>query len=337
MKKQISSIGIAICLLSSFLISCNKGEVPSITTSEISQITVSSAKGGGTITSEGSATIISRGLCWSVSTNPTIEDNKTSDGAGAGSFSSNISGLNGLTTYFVRAYATNSEGTGYGMSLAFTTLGVKDIEGNFYKTTQIGTQEWMTENLKTTKYKDGTNIPNVPDDILWAALNTGAYCWYNNNLDANKNTYGALYNFYAIETGKLCPSEWHVPTDAEWSILENYLANNGYNYDNSTGFNRYAKALADLTGWFSSQTIGAVGNTDYPEKRNATGFSALPGGVRDANQNIFGSIGNYGMWWTSSSSNETTAWDRGLAADYSSVGRLNVLKTHGFSVRCIKD
>ena len=266
MQKQIQLIGLGItsCILSVFVSSCDKGEVPSVTTTEITQITSTGAKTGGTITSEGSGTITARGVCWSTGTTPTIKDNKTSDGAGAGIFSSTMTGLNGLTTYFVRAYATNSEGTGYGMILSFTTLGVTDIDENFYETITIGTQEWMAENLKTTKYNDGNDIPDVTDDFEWSALTTGARSWYDNNEAANKNTYGALYNWYAVSTGKLCPQGWHAPTDQEWSTLENYLAANGYNYDGSTGSNNYALALASVNGWTSSQETGAVGNTDYP-------------------------------------------------------------------------
>jgi uncharacterized protein (TIGR02145 family) len=214
---------------------------------------------------------------------------------------------------------------------------VRDIDGNFYETIKIGSQEWMAENLKTTKLKDGTDIPNVTDDSEWSALTSAAMCWYDNNESVNKNTYGALYNWYATSSGILCPQGWHAPTDLEWTTLENYLADNGYNYDGSTGSNSYAIALASVTGWSSSQVMGAVGNTDFPEKRNSTGFNALPGGVRDANQHIFGSIGNYGMWWTTTELDSDTGWDRGLATGFSNVGRANVLKVHGFSVRCLKD
>jgi uncharacterized protein (TIGR02145 family) len=339
MKRKIKFIGITVatCILAGSLNSCDKGEVPAITTADITQISGTSATSGGSITSEGSGTITSRGVCWGTTTKPTIEGDKTTDGAGAGDFSSSITGLTGLTTYYIRAYATNDAGTGYGMTLSFKTTGVIDYDGNFYETVKIGTQEWMAENLKVTKLNDGTDIPNVTDDFEWSALTTGALCWYDNNESANKNTYGALYNWYAVSSGNLCPQDWHVASDLEWSTLENYLANNNYNYDGSSGSNNYAIALASINGWTTSQETGAVGNTDFPEKRNSTGFNALPGGVRDANQHIFGSIGNYGMWWTSTENNSSEAWDRGLASGYSSVGRATVLKVHGFSVRCLKD
>jgi uncharacterized protein (TIGR02145 family) len=341
MKKQIKRIYfskvIAIFILSGYLVSCDKGEVPSITTSEIILIKGTSATSGGTVTNEGSGTITSRGVCWSTSINPTIKGNKTSDGAGAGSFSSDITGLIGLTTYFVRAYATNSIGTGYGMTMSFTTTGVTDIDGNFYETVQIGTQDWMAENLKTTEFNDGSEIPNVTDDTEWSDLSTAAFCWYQNDEVSYKNKYGALYNWYTVQNGKLCPQGWRVPTDEEWTTLENYLSENGFNFDGSIGFNGYAKALASDSGWNPSETIGAPGNTDFPQKRNATGFSALPGGVRDANQRLFGAAGNYGIWWTSSEVNSATAWDRGVDYSLSTLGRVNVNKATGFSVRCLKE
>lgn len=215
---------------------------------------------------------------------------------------------------------------------------VTDIDGNVYNTVTIGTQIWMVENLKTTKYNDGNTIPNVPDATAWSSLSTPGICTYDNTTNSNTiNTYGRLYNWYAVNTGKLSPTGWHVPTDAEWTTLENYLIANGYNYDGSTTNNKEAKALASNTGWASSATAGAVGNSDYAAIRNVTGFTALPGGVRDANQKIFGSIGNYGIWWSSSESNTLSAWDRGVDYSLSSVGRVNVLKGYGFSVRCLKD
>jgi uncharacterized protein (TIGR02145 family) len=213
---------------------------------------------------------------------------------------------------------------------------VKDFEGNIYPTVKIGTQEWMAENLKSVKLNDGTDITNVADHNEWAILNTAAYSWYDNNESDYKDTYGALYNWYAVNSGKLCPVGWHVPSDVEWTVLQTYLLENGYNFDGTTEGNKYALALASKTGWNQSDVQGAVGSLDFAEKRNTTSFNALPGGVRDANQKIFGSLGNYGMWWTSTEIDDGNAWDRGLASGYTSLGAGNVLKSHGFSVRCIK-
>ena len=139
---------------------------------------------------------------------------------------------------------------------------IKDIEGNVYKTIAIGKQVWMTENLKTTKFNDGTSIPMVTENEAWIKLTTPAYSWYNNDSTANKNTYGALYNWYTVKTNKLCPAGWHVPTDAEWVALITYLE----------GFTVAGGKMKEkgIEHW-KSPNEGAT---------NETGFTALPGGYR---------------------------------------------------------
>jgi uncharacterized protein (TIGR02145 family) len=195
-----------------------------LTTAAITGITATAAVSGGNITSDGGATITARGVCWNTSQNPTVNNNKTTSGTGPGIFVSNITGLTSGTVYYVRAYATNSTGTAYGNELSFTTP-VADVEGNLYKTVIIGNQVWMAENLKTTKYNDNTNITNITDPAAWVAadtLLTAGYCWYQNN-QANKATYGGLYNFFTVVTGKLCPAGWHVPTQAEFIAMEQFI------------------------------------------------------------------------------------------------------------------
>jgi len=210
---------------------------------------------------------------------------------------------------------------------------VADADGNIYSTVRIGSQVWMGENLKTTKYLDGAAIPNVTGNTIWAGLTSGAYCWYNN--DAG-NRYGALYNWYAVNTGKLCPEGWHVPTDAEWTILENYLITNGFNYDGTTSGNKIAKSLATATGWNSSTNTGSVGNTDYPAYRNKSGFSGLPGGFRRSSGD-FGTIGISGYWWSSTEYSASYAWYGGLTYGSTYVDRGYDSKGYGFSVRCLRD
>src|ERR1035437_40951 len=122
---------------------------------------------------------------------------------------------------------------------------VTDIDGNVYHTVTIGSQVWMVENLKTTRFLNGESIPNITDNYSWATLSTGAYCDYDNLTD-NSSNYGHLYNWFAVvDSRKIAPTGWHVPTDAEWIILQNYLLANGYNYDSTTTDNKYAKSLAD--------------------------------------------------------------------------------------------
>jgi uncharacterized protein (TIGR02145 family) len=213
---------------------------------------------------------------------------------------------------------------------------VKDVDGNLYTTIKIGTQVWMGENLKTTKYNNGTAIPLVTENTAWANLITPGYCWYSNNEASYKDTYGALYNWYTVNTGNLCPAGWHVPTDAEWTTLENYLIVNGFNYDGTTTGNKIAKALASTSGWTSSSTTGAVGNTDYPSKRNATGYTALPCGNR-SNSGAFSGPGSECNWWSATEYDASNAWYRNLVYSYSDVYRGNYFKKLGFSVRCIRE
>ncbi len=159
--------------------------VPVLSTAEVTGVTHAAAQCGGNITSDGGATVTARGVCWSTNLTPTVADSKTTDGTGAGSFTSSITGLTDSTAYYVRAYATNSNGTGYGNTSSFTTTDsmgtVTDIDGNIYQTVKIGNQWWMAENLKVTHYRNGDAIPNVTDNTAWEGLTTGAYCNYNND------------------------------------------------------------------------------------------------------------------------------------------------------------
>jgi uncharacterized protein (TIGR02145 family) len=213
---------------------------------------------------------------------------------------------------------------------------IKDDIGNVYTSVEIGTQVWLAENLKTTKYNDGTPIPHVTDAATWNNLSTPAYCWYDNSEALYKDIYGALYNWYSVNTGNLCPAGWHVPSHEEWTTLENYLIDNGYNYDGTTINNRIGKALASNTLWTSSTNTGSVGNSDYPDKINATGFTAFPGGYR-YNDGEFDFMGMNAFWWTVTTSNADWAYSRELEFDYPDFFTFNDPKKAGFSVRCVKD
>ena len=224
---------------------------------------------------------------------------------------------------------------------------VKDIDGNVYKTVKIGEQTWMAENLRTTRYNDSTLIP-LPFGKSSTIFGPFECTYkYTTNSDTIK-TYGRLYNWYAItaNNSKLCPKGWHVPTDAEWTILTNYLSAHGYNYDGSpaataapgtTPDNMIGKALASSTAWLSSAMEGSVGNTDFPDKRNATGFNAFPGGTR-TDVGAFIQMGIGGFWWTSTEdkTNANNAYGRSLINSYYSLNSGVVNKMYGFSVRCVK-
>jgi uncharacterized protein (TIGR02145 family) len=225
-------------------------------------------------------------------------------------------------------------------TITFNFIACTDGDNNNYPVVEIGSQVWMAENLKTTKYKDGsTAIPLVTDGASWVALTTPAYCWQSNDEASYKATYGALYNWYTVSTGNLCPTGWHAPTDYEWTTLENYLIDNGYNYDGTTTGNKIAKALGSTTLWNYDSNTGTVGNTDYPAKRNATGFTALPGGYRFDNGYYF-AIGNCCIWWSATADDGTIyagARDIGYVNfDHFSLLRIGPAKPNGISVRCVQ-
>ena len=210
---------------------------------------------------------------------------------------------------------------------------VTDVEGNKYETLILGTQTWMAANLNATKYNDGTTIPNVTDATAWVCLTTGAYCNYNNK-ESNATTYGRLYNWYAVNTGKLCPTGWHVPSDAEWTTLETYLIANGYNYDGSITGNKIAKSMASTTGWNSSTNEGEIGNN--PSTNNSSGFTALPGGSR-VSGGTFGFVGYGGNWWSSTEFSTSLADGRTLFYYGDSLDDDGSDEFSGFSVRCLRN
>jgi uncharacterized protein (TIGR02145 family) len=209
---------------------------------------------------------------------------------------------------------------------------LKDADGNVYKTVEIGSQVWMAENLKTTKYNDSIEMPNVTSDTLWVNLTTGAYCNYQ-NLESNADTYGRLYNCYAVNSGKLAPTGWHVPTDEDWTILENYLISNGYNYDGTKEEDKVAKSLCSKTGWATSFDIGTP--NENPDENDSTGFTALPGGIRNDDGNFY-DIRYVGRWW---SSTEDGTHYRYLRYDDVGLRRSGNIgcKGCGLSVRLVRD
>ncbi len=209
------------------------------------------------------------------------------------------------------------------------TLIVIDIDGNVYHTVTIGTQVWMAENLKTTHYRNGNTIPNISDSLKWNDLKTGAYCNYNNDTTFS-NVFGKLYNWYAVnDNHKLCPSGWHLPSDAEWTTLEIVLG--------------MSQTDADKTGWRGTNEGGKLketGTTHWNSANagatNSSGFSALPGGFRN-DYGTFYSVGDYGYWWSASEYAAGNAWSTHLHGYDSNVRRDYLNKEYGFSVRCVKD
>jgi uncharacterized protein (TIGR02145 family) len=238
-------------------------------------------------------------------------------------------------TYYLRwTISTNCHSSEDDVMIVFWHDGaagnqITDIDGNTYNTVWIGGQNWMAENLKTTKYSDGTDIPNVTDNTEWENLSNGAYAWYDNDKATYGDTYGALYNWYAVETDKLCPAGWHVPTDEEWKKLEMYLG--------------MSQAEADDTGWRGTDEgskLKESGTTHWSDPNegatNESGFTALPGGHR-GNDGGFSNVGDYGFWWSATEYGTDGAWHRGMCCDSSGVGRGGGNKEFGFSVRCLWD
>jgi uncharacterized protein (TIGR02145 family) len=215
---------------------------------------------------------------------------------------------------------------------------VTDIDGNSYKTVKIGSQCWMAENLKTTRFNDGMDIPVVKDGSVWAALSTSGYCWFMNDEVTNKTTYGGLYNWHTVSSGNLCPTGWHVPTNQEWNILIDYLIANGYNYDGTTTDNKIAKSLASTSEWRKSGGIGTPGSADHPANTNKSGFTALPGSCRyyDGTFPIYG-IGGGCMMWSSTEHSAELAYYFGMGYGSCAVQTIYYYKKEGYSVRCLLD
>jgi uncharacterized protein (TIGR02145 family) len=340
-------------------------------TSYVVFISGDEAISGLSVSYERSDSMISRGVCWSTSKNPTINDSKVEDtsplikngscsvtingsviGLSVCSSHCHITGLALKSTYFLRPFVIDNRGIGYGDIQSITTPetidlivfnpnltygSISDIDGNVYKTIQIGTQIWMAENLKTTRYNDGSQIPNVLDDSEWVALKTGAYRWYENEPATFKNLYGALYNWYTVNTGKLCPTGWHVPGDGEWKQLELALGMTQTEADrwgDGTWFDirgtDQANKMKATSGWTNWE--GANGNGT-----NESGFSALPGGEiywygSSAVFIGFGGAGCITDWWATEE-----GCGRVVVSAEARIGREVYPALCGVSVRCLKD
>jgi uncharacterized protein (TIGR02145 family) len=195
---------------------------------------------------------------------------------------------------------------------------VIDKDGNVYHTVTIKSQTWMVENLKTTTYNDGSPITPVTDNAVWAVTATAAYCWYNNDEATNKNTYGALYNWYAVNSGKLCPAGWHVPSAKEWADLISNLGGD-----------------TTIVGGKLKESGTAHWITPNTGADNSSGFTALPGGSHYTN-GAFYFNGKYGWWWSTTESSSDEAWHVYLQYNSSLIARTPGSKKIGFSVRCIK-
>ncbi len=335
---------------------CLRDNLPTVRTASVSDITSNTAVCGGEVTSEGSASVTARGVCWSTSHNPTIADSHTNDGNGAGSFTSNINGLSSYTTYYVRAYATNREGTGYGEEVALTQYNsndgqscpsvatLTDIDGNTYNTVQIGSQCWMRENLKTTKYADGTSITNGNTTASFSI----PYWYYPNNNSGNKSTYGLLYNWSAVmrnassssnnpsEVQGICPDGWHVPSDAEWTQLADYVSSQSQYICGNDNTN-IGKALSYNSNWYTTTNYGECSISQNQSANNATGFGAMPAGFFHGTSAVYSSHTSHAYLWSSTENTRNDVLYRLLDHSNATLICNHNLPCFGYSVRCVKD
>jgi len=341
---KMKSIRYSVLLLAMVTIfnnSCKKTieKLPAITTTTVSSIALTTAICGGTVTNEGGLTVSEKGVCWDTLSGPTISDWKAlSDSATTAlTFNVQMTGLIPNTTYYARAFAYNAIGISYGNEFSFTTKGslpsiafgtVSDIDGNSYKTVTIGTQTWMAENLRVTLFTDGGVIPSVTDSANWSSLSTPAFCTYADTSSAAViNQYGRLYNWYAVNTGKLCPLGWKSPTDSDWTVLSSYLIQTGFGYKNAG--NTIAKAMCD-SGWVANGEIATAGNNQTTN--NESGFAARPAGARISGS--FNGLGTDGYWWTNTDTLGSASYYH-INNTFSSLGHIKDSPTMGLSVRCV--
>jgi uncharacterized protein (TIGR02145 family) len=320
------------------LVNCNGilawgGCTPLVTTSPITYLGGGTPTSGGVVSSDGGSVVTARGVVYGTSSSPTLSNSFTTNGTGTGSFTSVLSGLATLTSYYVRAYATNSVGTGYGNEVSFTTTGagpsftcgtstVSDLDNNTYNTVQIGTQCWTQSNLKTSRYRNGDNIPTGLSNSVWQNTTSGAYVIYNND-PVNDGLYGKLYNHYAVTDSRgLCPTGWHVPSDGEWTTLENHLGGSSV-----AGGALKSTATQPTPGGWNPPNTGAT---------NSSGFTALPGGLR-LDLGDFGGMALHGDWWSSDLLSGSPAWHRSMDRTSSVINRFGGNRSLGFSVRCCRD
>lgn len=319
--------------------------LPTVTTDSVTAITTTSATLNGTISNPDNVTITAQGFEWKV----TEGGNYTTVDASGETMSYNLTGLTANTGYSYRAFVTTAAGTSYGEEVGFTTAAasspggqpcvgaatVTDYEGNVYSTVQLGQQCWMAENLRTTHYSDGTTIS--PGDG-WSTILAYYY------IPDCPLEYGYLYNWKAVMHNSpsssanpsgvqgVCPTGWHVPSDAEWTELEVYLGGQSqYLCNNDSTF--IAKALSSTSGWQSYSETCAVG--DDQSSNNAAGFGALPANIYpNSSYSLPGSIAAF---WSATEFVDETAWHHSLHYNSAFVSRSGTIQYYGCSVRCLRD
>ena len=325
-------------------------ELPSVTTAEVTDIGINSATSGGDVTDDGGAAVVNaRGIVWSNSPNPTIDDHigMTGDGAGLGEFTSQIDNLAPESTYYVRAYASNIVGVAYGEEKSFTTEEdpdegtVTDIDGNVYETVVIGDQEWMAENLRVTRYNNGDDIPEGLGNATGGAF--GVYPYQDvEGIDSSEEmveAYGKLYNWMAVTDDRgLCPEGWHTPSESAWTELTNYLIDNYHDITEENAGN----ALKDCRQ-VNSPLGGECDTAEHPrwdEDNDHFGtdefdFGALPAGIRTSGDGYF-QIGKGGIWWSSTPWGSGRARFRMIQENSGEINPGDYWIDTGASIRCMR-
>ena len=339
-----------LLLLSTLLIfACTEDEdnpciyAPTLTTEAIADITETSATLNGVISVVSENCEVApgemQGFVYSTNPSPTNDDNiEVIYGT---NISTTIESLEPNTTYYVRAFLTNTIGEFYGNEVDFRSKAIASVncDGAVYPSIVYGTQEWTVANACHITYTDGTPIPQVTDDAEWYQLTTGAWSYYNND-----PTKPRLYNWYAImgihdtdpntPNKEFAPEGWHVPGGSDWGVLERYLIANGYNHDGTTTENKIGKSMASIAGWNSSTTTGAIGNDQG--LNNSSGFNALPVGDRSY-IGRFVREGGGATFWSSNPYYTTYAWYLVLGSASSEPSWFKNSMKQGLSVRFVKD
>lgn len=305
-------------------ISCkkDKGDLSTVETYIPQFVASTSATIGTYVKSDGGTGIASCGVWLSNAPDAEATGQRLEMGNDTGLYLGRVSGLLPSNKYYMKGYATNTKGEALGEEISFTTPPtIKDFDNNIYETVGIGSQMWMAANLKTTRYLNGDLISSTnPATLNISGETSPKYQWAYAGSENNVQVYGRLYTLYAVaDSRKVCPAGWHVPSDAEWTLLENTL-----------GTYLVAGSRLKETGndhWRSPYNLDAT---------NESCFTALPGGYRDSNGSFF-MLEDIGYWWSSTQSQTNGSWVRSLSSNSVSVGRSGANNSFGISVRCVKD
>jgi len=324
MKTQIKYWILLVVILNVSVTACKKDDnvaLPTVVTYTPLYVASTVATVGCIVDSDGGAEIIC-GVYMGTLQNPETTGTQFQIANEIGIFLGQITGLTANTQYFIKAYAKNVEGESLGDEVNFSTPDtIMDNEDNIYETVKIGDQLWMAENLQSTKYINGDLIGTTsPATFDISGESTPKYQWAYEGNESNVSAYGRLYTWYAATDNRnVCPTGWHVPTDAEWTILESALG----------GFSVAGSKLKEAgnSHWISPYNLDAT---------NESCFKALPGGYRNETGG-FSYLENSGNWWSSTEGDVNNSWIRSLSVQEAEVSRTAFIRNHGASIRCLQD